>query len=225
MNGPLIDVIIAVYNGQRFIGEAITSVQAQTWKALHIIVADDGSEDDTTAVVESLMAGDDRIRLLKCPHRGVSATLNAALAQGSAPFIAFLDADDLWAPQKLEKQMAALEAGTAAVCFCLIREFETLTRKAATTQQARPAPLKGYSKTAFLGGRRLFDTYGGFSEQVAIGDFVEWFSRILRAGLELRMLDEVLAYRRIHDRNSTLGVARKSFLELIKKHLDEKRKD
>lgn len=225
MNDPLIDVVIAVYNGRKFIGEAIASVQAQTWKALRIIVADDGSEDDTVAVVESLMAGDHRIRLLKCPHRGVSATLNAAMAQGTAPFIAFLDADDLWAPEKLEKQIAALRAGTAEICFCLVREFETLTGQASATQRARPAPLKGYSKTTFLGRKQLFDAYGGFNEQIAIGDFVEWFSRIVRAGLELKMLDEVLAYRRVHDHNSTLGVTRNSFLGLIKKHLDEKRKD
>jgi len=222
MSAPLIDVVIAVYNGQKFIGEAIASVQAQTWKALRIIVADDGSEDQTVAIVEGLMAADHRIELLKYPHRGVSATLNAAIAQGSAPFIAFLDADDLWEGEKLEKQMNALLAGTAEVCFCMIREFESLER--ATTQQARSGPLKGYSKTAFLGKRQLFETYGGFDQQIRIGDFVEWFSRIIRAGLEQIMLDEVLAYRRVHDHNTTLGVDKTAFLGLIKAHLDKKRK-
>ncbi|MGJ7032968.1 glycosyltransferase family 2 protein [Niabella hirudinis] len=224
MSAPLIDVIIAVYNGRQFIGEAIASVQAQTWKELRIIVADDGSEDQTTAIVESLMLDDHRIELLKYPHRGVSATLNAAIEYGSAPFIAFLDADDLWEAEKLEKQMKALRTGTAEVCFCLIREFESLAKERAGTQQARSGPLKGYSKIAFLGKRKLFETYGGFDQQVRIGDFVEWFSRIIRAGLEQIMLEEVLAYRRVHDHNTTLGVDKSAFLGLIKAHLDEKRK-
>ncbi|SDC21906.1 glycosyltransferase family 2 protein [Niabella drilacis] len=224
MNAPLIDVIIAVYNGQKFIGEAIASVQAQTCKALRILVADDGSEDQTATIVESLMAADQRIELLKYPHRGVSATLNAAIAQGSAPFIAFLDADDLWNNEKLEKQMEALLEDTADICFCMIREFETLAGKGAAIQQARPEPLKGYSKTAFLGKRVLFETYGGFDEQVSIGDFVEWFSRVIRAGGKEILLSEVLAYRRIHDHNTTLGVDKTAFLGLIKAHLDKKRK-
>ncbi|MBZ4187284.1 glycosyltransferase family 2 protein [Niabella beijingensis] len=225
MNAPLIDVVIAVYNGRKFIREAIESVQAQTWKALRIIVADDGSEDDTTDIVASLMAGDSRIRLLKCPHRGVSATLNTAIAQGAAPYIAFLDADDLWEPEKLEKQLGALRTGTAAACFCLIREFETLTGNGTVTQRARSGSLKGYSKTAFLGRRELFDRYGGFDQQVSIGDFVEWFSRIIRANLEVLLLDEVLAYRRVHHHNMTLGVDKTAFLGLLKAHLDEKRKN
>lgn len=223
MSVPQIDVVIAVYNGGQFIEAAIASVQTQTWENLRIIVADDGSEDNTVVLVEAMMAKDDRIQLLRREHRGVSATLNAAIAQCSAPFIAFLDADDLWNRDKLAKQMEALSNSDVEICFCLLQEFESLANVTSSTQRARTVPLLGYSKITFLGSRRLFDTYGGFDEQVTMGDFVEWFSRVIRAGQAITVLEEVLAYRRIHDHNSTRGVAKKEFLGLIKGHLDKKR--
>lgn len=224
MNAFQIDVIIAVYNGSKFIEAAIASIQAQTYRDLRIIVADDGSADNTTALVEAMAAQDHRIQLLKRPHAGVSATLNAAIAHGTAPFIAFLDADDLWDREKLAKQLEALHNGAAEICFCLVQEFETFAGDKPATYRARTAPLKGHSKISFLGKRQLFDTYGGFDEQVAMGDFVEWYSRVIRAGQNSVMLNEVLAYRRVHEHNTTRGVSKNAFLGLIKAHLDEKRK-
>lgn len=224
MNTPLIDVVIAVYNGSGFIEEAIASVQAQTLENLRIVVADDGSTDNTVARVAAMMAVDPRIQLLKLPHRGVSATLNSAIAQCDARYIAFLDADDLWEAEKLAKQVDALQTSDREVCFCLVQEFESFVGDRPRRHRARTTSMKGYSKIAFLGRRQLFDRFGGFDEQVAIGDFVEWFSRVIRAEQEMVMLDEVLAYRRIHDQNTTQGVAKNAFLGLLKSHLDEKRK-
>lgn len=225
MKSPLIDVIVAVYNGEKFIEEAITSIQKQTYSHLNILIADDGSEDQTVERVREMMKDDLRIKLLTLPHRGVSATLNDAIESSSAPYIAFLDADDLWHEDKLEKQMNALDENQVAICFCMIQEFESLDLNLKQTHRSRPEPLKGYSKTTFLGKRSLFETFGLFKKEIAIGDFVEWFSRVERSNIAYKMLDEVLALRRIHENNTTKTAPKSAFLSILKTHLDEKRKE
>jgi glycosyltransferase involved in cell wall biosynthesis len=225
MKSAEIDVIIAVYNGEKFIEEAIASAQNQTWKDLRIIVVDDGSTDQTLNIVTELSKSDHRISILARSHQGVSATLNAGIAYSSAPYIAFLDADDIWDITKLASQMEALANSESEVCFCMIQEFETLPENSVQSHRARPEPLKGFSKVAFLGDRSIFTRFGLFDEAVAIGDFVEWFSRVVRAEVSVIMLDQVLAFRRIHENNTTRNVSKNDFLKLLKTHLDAKRKD
>ena len=220
-----IDVIIAVYNGEQYIEEAIKSVQAQTFKNLNIIIANDGSTDGTALKVGGLQKADSRIRLLSYNHRGVSATLNGAILASSAPYIAFLDADDLWHERKLEIQLDALQHNHDAMfCFCMLQEFEDLEENLPRTHTARATPIKGYSKIALLCKRSVFSTYGLFNESIAIGDFVDWFARAVRENATVIMLDEVLTYRRVHQNNTTRFATKSSFLTLIKTHLDEKRK-
>ena len=225
MKSAEIDVIIAVYNGEKFIEEAIVSVQNQTWKDLNIIVADDGSTDETLDIITEISKSDDRISVLARSHQGVSATLNAAIAYSSAKYIAFLDADDLWDPTKLAVQMEALSNSESEVCFCMIQEFETLPENSIQTYRARKEPLKGVHKTAFLGPRSIFTRFGLFDETIAIGDFVDWFSRVVRADVSVIMLDQILTFRRVHENNTTRNVSKNEFLKLLKTHLDAKRKD
>lgn len=225
MNFPHIDVIVAVYNGEKYIKNTIASIQAQSLQNISIIIADDGSTDDTLAIVSVLSKTDSRIKVLSCPHRGVSATLNTAIRSSTAPYISFLDADDLWHEKKLEKQMHALSKNTEKICFCLVQEFESLDEVEIRTHSARSEPMKGYSKTAFLGERSVFSTFGLFDESVAIGDFVDWYAKLVRAEEPIIMLEEVLTFRRIHQHNTTRSASKSDFLKLIKTHLDEKRKN
>ena len=219
-----IDVIIAVFNGEKYIEEAIRSVQNQTYKHLNIIVADDGSTDKTVEIVTHLSQQDPRIKLLKLEHRGVSATLNTSIQSSSAPYISFLDADDLWHQSKLEKQLKVLEEKAFQVCFCLVREFESLNPLLKKTHQSRLETLKGFSKTTILADRKMFDKFGLFNEKVEIGDFVEWYSRLVRAETPFFMIEEVLTFRRIHDNNTTKTSPKTLFLSILKSHLDERRK-
>ncbi len=223
MNYPYIDVIIAVYNGEKYIEEAIVSVQKQSWENVNIIVADDGSTDGTLSIIKFLSESDNRIKILRLEHKGVSATLNAAINFSTAPYVAFLDADDLWHEEKLKKQMHSLEQNEVDICFCLLEEFEDSNDGELRTHRKRLDPMKGYSKTAFLGKRSIFETFGLFDEHIAIGDFVEWYSRIIRAEMPIFMLEEVLTFRRIHQSNTTRFVDKNAFLSLIKTHLNEKR--
>lgn len=224
MNITTIDVIIAVYNGADFIEAAVDSVRAQTWNAINIIIADDGSTDNTAAILLKLSKYDSRIKILSLEHKGVAATLNAAINASTAPYIAFLDADDLWQEDKLSKQMQTITETGTTHCFSLMREFESFDKGTVQTHGARAETLKGYSKITFLGARSLFDTFGLFDENVTIGDFVDWYSRIVRAGIPYIMLEEVLAFRRVHHNNTTATAPKAAFLQLLKMHLDAKRK-
>jgi glycosyltransferase involved in cell wall biosynthesis len=225
MNESLIDIIIPVYNGAAFIAEAIASIQAQTFKNFEIMVVDDGSDDDTADIVVNLGKTDPNISLMKQEHLGVQSALNNAISRTKSQYIAFLDADDLWHPQKLEKQLSYITANNIEFCFCLMQEFQDSgTKGQIQTHKARTKPMKGFHKSAFLANRKVFDKYGLFDESVGIGDFVEWYSRVIRTQNSVGMVEEVLAYRRIHNTNTMLNADKNSFLHILKKHLDESRK-
>ncbi len=100
-----ISVVIPTYNYGRFIAEAIESVLQQTYPRIEIIVVDDGSTDNTEKVLSSF---GDRIRYIRQANQGVGAARNTGVKESSGELIAFLDADDYWHPQKLEKQVEKL---------------------------------------------------------------------------------------------------------------------
>jgi len=104
-----------MFNAERTIAGTLKSICAQTHRALDIVVVDDGSTDGSAAVVEAFRACDPRVRLLRQANAGVAAARNAGAASTDAEFLAFTDADDLWAPTKIEYQMAALKEGGEAV--------------------------------------------------------------------------------------------------------------
>jgi glycosyltransferase involved in cell wall biosynthesis len=105
---PLVSVIIPVYNGAEFIAAAVESAAAQTYRNLEILVVDDGSTDDTLATLHRLALTDPRIRVIAQPNAGVAAARNHAIAEARGEFIAPLDADDLWLPHKIDRQVRAL---------------------------------------------------------------------------------------------------------------------
>jgi glycosyltransferase involved in cell wall biosynthesis len=107
---PLVSVIIPVYNGAEFIADAVESATTQTYRNLEIIVVDDGSRDSSLEIVRSLASKDDRIRIIAQPNGGVAKARNTAIAAAKGEFIAPLDADDLWLPAKIERQMARMSA-------------------------------------------------------------------------------------------------------------------
>ena len=109
MYKALVSVIIPTFNAARYIRQALNSVLAQTYTAFELIVVDDGSSDATSAIVEEFVAGDARIQLVRQSNMGVGAARNIALRTARGKYIAPLDADDVWFPKKLEKQVARME--------------------------------------------------------------------------------------------------------------------
>jgi glycosyltransferase involved in cell wall biosynthesis len=116
----LVSVVVPAYNAAATLDETLCSVRAQTHRTLEIIVVDDGSSDETPTIVERHAAEDPRLRLLRQTNAGVAAARNAGWRAAKADLISFIDADDLWAPTKVERQLQALEkAGPkAGLVYC-----------------------------------------------------------------------------------------------------------
>ena len=112
----MVSVVIPTYNRIATIGPAVESVLAQTYSDIEIIIADDGSTDGTC---ESLASYGERVRIVKQPNRGPSAARNLGVRAASGDILAFLDSDDLWLPEKIERQVAVLEAGGNGVPCCI----------------------------------------------------------------------------------------------------------
>jgi len=105
---PLVSVIIPAYNAEAFISKTLDSVLSQTYKNIEVLVVDDGSKDRTPEIVKSFAQRDVRITLLQQPNKGVAAARNLAIEKSNGEYIAPVDADDIWYPQKLEKQVQCM---------------------------------------------------------------------------------------------------------------------
>ncbi|NJL21211.1 MAG: glycosyltransferase family 2 protein [Leptolyngbyaceae cyanobacterium SM1_3_5] len=108
---PLVSVIIPAYNAAAFIDRTLRSVLAQTYRNLEVLVVDDGSTDRTSEIVTAFARQDDRVRLLRQTNAGVAAARNLAIAHAKGEFIAPIDADDIWYPHNLEKQVECMVRG------------------------------------------------------------------------------------------------------------------
>lgn len=109
--GPLVSVIVPAFNAVDTIDATLRSVRAQTYRQLEILVVDDGSRDATASVVDQHAKDDPRIRLIRQPNGGVASARNRGIAEAKGDFVAPIDADDLWRPTKIEKEIAAMIAG------------------------------------------------------------------------------------------------------------------
>src|SRR5580700_1196209 len=109
MDKPLVSIIIPAFNAEGTIRQTLESVSAQTYRAIEVVIIDDGSSDRTTAIVEEFTANDPRFQLIRQSNAGVGAARNTAISQARGKYIAPLDADDLWMPEKVEKQVACME--------------------------------------------------------------------------------------------------------------------
>ena len=109
---PLISVVIPVYNGEKTIRETIESVLNQTFKDFELIAIDDGSTDKTVEIINRIQ--NSRIKVFSYPNAGLSASRNRGIAQAIGEYISFIDADDLWTPDKLEAQLKALQENPQA---------------------------------------------------------------------------------------------------------------
>ena len=116
---PVISVIIAAFNSERTIQETVESVLNQTFSDLELIVIDDGSTDSTLEVLSRIE--DPRLKVFSYPNAGVAASRNRGIARASGEYVAFLDHDDLWTPDKLEAQLRALQENPqAGVAYSLV---------------------------------------------------------------------------------------------------------
>ncbi|MDY0273154.1 MAG: glycosyltransferase family A protein [Advenella sp.] len=194
VRNPAVTVVIPSYNSEGLIGRTIQSVLDQTWQDLEIIVVDDCSKDTTCSVVSKFIEADARVSLIKLRvnNGGPAAPRNVGVEAAKGDWIAFLDSDDIWHPQKLEMQMAVAKLKDAEFLSTQMESFtddsklsfeaiRTVSHKKLTFQLQR---IKGAMPTSSILVRRSLILNFPFNEDVrykAVEDYHCWL-RILSSG-------------------------------------------
>lgn len=124
MNNTLVSIIMPAYNAAPYIHEAINSVRTQTYRQWELLITEDCSTDETRAILKNLTESDSRIKIFyNEKNRGAAASRNHSLSKAEGRYIAFLDADDLWMPDKLKSQLAFMQKNNIAMCYT---SYETI---------------------------------------------------------------------------------------------------
>lgn len=198
---PLVSVIIPVYNAGKYLDAALKSVFSQTYSNMEVIVIDDGSTDHSATIAKSNPA----VQYFYQKNKGVSAARNIGLEASNGEYIAFLDADDLWKPQKTEEQVIFMTnhqnfgvTGTYAVNF--LEEGTKL-----------PDWLKNDSNwsrhedyiipSTMMARKSVFERVGGFDTSLPSGEDTDLLWRVREFGIELDILEKILVRRRFHGEN------------------------
>jgi len=197
---PLVSVIIPTYNRAHFLPAAIDSVLAQDYQPYELIVVDDGSTDGTAAILQAYP----QVRSIFQPNQGQSVARNKGVAASRGEFIAFLDSDDLWSPNKL----------TLQVRFHLSNPQFGYSIAHAVTFYEADCPRASWPEPEMLNGphasripsslmvhRDVFERIGGFNPLFRLSEDLDWFLRAQDTGMILGILPETLLQRRIHDAN------------------------
>ena len=227
MSEPVrVSVVIPVYDGARYLREAIDSVLGQTRPPDQVVVVDDGSVDATPEVVASY---GERVTAIRQEHRGNARASNRGIEAARGDLVGFLDSDDVWAPDKLALQLEVLDGDEDAdAVFGLVQQFLSEDAEPSLAQKVviPPDPQPGLSKSAMLIRRRVLDRVGGFDESRNNSDFTDWYLRAVEQGLIGVVPQVVVARRRIHGAN--LGIRerdrqRPETLDALKASLDRRR--
>lgn len=197
----LVSIVTPAFRAARYVGEAIRSVQAQTYRDFEMLIVDDCSPDDTVAIVERFAAADPRIRLLRQQtNGGPAAARNRALAQARGRWIAFLDSDDTWLPEKLEKQLAFHRACGAKISFTEFRRVD-----AGGSQVGRRITVRDWldydrllCDTGIATSTVIVDRArtGPFSmKKTYYDDYACWLELLRSGGLAVGLHEDLMRYR------------------------------
>jgi teichuronic acid biosynthesis glycosyltransferase TuaG len=197
----LVSIVTPAYRAAAFIAETIASVQAQTYRQLEMLIVDDCSPDDTAALVQAAAAGDSRIRLLQQPRNaGPAAARNRALAAARGRWVAFLDSDDLWLPQKLERQLPFHRAHGAKISctdFCRIDDHGARTghRIVAPTRLDYRQLLcnTGIPTSTVIVDRALTGDFR--MKETRCDDYACWLDLLRPGGIAVGLHEDLMRYR------------------------------
>jgi len=228
MNSPLVSCIVPVFNGEAYLREALDSILAQSYRPLEVIIVDDGSTDGTSAVLAEYQ---DHVRILKQSNKGPSETRNYGVRASRGDFVAFLDPDDLWHREKLEKQIARfiarpeIDISIGHVQLFWVAEMHEEAARLQNHWRGQIVP--GYTTGTMLARRALFDRVGLFDGSLWFGDATDWFLRAADRRTVMELLPDVLLYHRMHKNNLTrrrIWDSRGEYLGIVKRSLDRRRK-
>jgi glycosyltransferase involved in cell wall biosynthesis len=222
---PTVTAAIPVRDGEAYLAEAIESVLAQSRRCDQVVVVDNGSRDRSAEIARGFAPA---VEVVHEPRPGIGAARNAALRAARGDLVAFLDADDLWQPEKTALQLAALEAEPRLqLVFGHVRQFVSpeLSEAEAEALRVPLAPQPGLYIGAMLARRAAIDAVGPWPEDVRVSDGLSFLLRAKELGLGQAMLAETVTLRRVHGANHSIGNRdqRTEFAHHLKRSLDRRR--
>lgn len=202
---PLISIMMPTYNNGKYITQAIESIYIQNYSNIEIIVVDDGSNDNTKEVLKKYKD----IKYFYIEHKGISTARNVALEKSKGEYIAFLDSDDYWLPNKLNVQMQYFKEHPD--CQIVFTKYENIfeneelkKNKRAMHEKAIEDTFQQYLPSTVL-KKELFEKYGGFDENFSGIEDCEFIYRISMKGINIKhYINNAFYIRRIHGNNITL---------------------
>lgn len=209
---PRVSVLIPAYNAADFLQEAVESVLSQTMDDLELIVLDDGSTDNTRAILERLAATDPRMRVISRPNKGASQSRNELIEAARAPILAMMDADDICMPDRLERQLARLEAdpelvAVSANCLMIDPEGRPIRtndlppdHETIEARHLEMPPNCAMAHPALMVRRAALERIGGYHHDYLWAEDVDLYLRLGEIG-KLANLEEVLLNYRLHPKS------------------------
>jgi glycosyltransferase involved in cell wall biosynthesis len=209
-----VSVVIPVYNGERFVADAIRSVLDQSARPLECVVVDDGSADSTRAVVESFGSA---VRYEYQENSGVSRARNRGVELARGELVAFLDHDDVWLPGKLESQLEALHGSGATMVLCGMAVVDAgdavIGHKRLHSSGDLLTGLLTFDGTESVScsssgliERKTFEALGGFDPKLSTSADLDLLIRVLLTGSVRYVSDELVRYR-VHGTNMSRSVS------------------
>lgn len=220
---PMVSVIVAVRNGERYLPEALASIEAQNYRSYEVIVIDGQSTDRTPSI-----AADAGARVVQQPGRGVGDAYNAGIAAARAPLVAFLSHDDRWTPDKLSVQVRLLEERSElGFVVAMVRYFVQpgCVLPPGYHRELLVRDHVGRIMETCLARRDVFDRVGPFDAALPFGEDTDWFSRAEDLGVRMAVAPRVLLQKRLHDANTSSDPerSRRIMLELVRRSIARKR--
>jgi glycosyltransferase involved in cell wall biosynthesis len=210
-NGPMVSVVIPVYNGERYVRECLDSAFQQTHRPLEGIVVDDGSTDGTDDILRRYPAP---IRVIRTEHRNLPSARNRGIESASGEFIAFLDSDDLWLAEKIEKQVAVFRRSPKTGLVCTdVEKFpaskrrrpgeRSLLGRKLNRSDAFPLLVRRnfITPSSVMIRRSVTASIGVFDESLNSCEDWEYWLRLTGRGVRMTFLDEPLVLYRAHASN------------------------
>ena len=226
--------IIPAYNAERHLTQALESLQQQTVPLTEIVVVDDGSTDGTFELATQMAHGDSRIRLVRQVNQGNTAARNTGVQHTDCELLSFLDADDLWLPDRLEHALKAFEddpgldyaVGHARAYFDWLPDTPEEVKLRSQQDPRNQGDHPAFIGAGLIALRRAWERVGPFDTTRSHASGMDWFLRARSLGLREAVLPQALYLRRIHGHNVSLQSAANSqlqFARALRDHIQRSR--